>query len=40
MKNVTLTGGEPLIQKDIDKLLLAFELEDDVRVEIDRKSVV
>ncbi len=37
VKNVTLTGGEPLIQKDIDKLLLAFELEDDVRVEIENK---
>ena len=40
MKNVTLTGGEPLIQKDIDKLLLAFELEDDVRVEIETNGSV
>lgn len=40
VKNVTLTGGEPLIQKDIDKLLLAFELEDDVRVEIETNGSV
>ena len=40
VKNVTLTGGEPLIQKDIDKLLLAFALEDDIRVEIETNGAV
>ncbi len=40
VKNVTLTGGEPLIQKDIDKLLLAFALEDDIRVEIETNGSV
>lgn len=40
IKNVTLTGGEPLIQKDIEKLLMAFELEDDIRVEVETNGSV
>lgn len=40
VKNVTLTGGEPLVQPDIDKLLLAFALEDDIRVEIETNGSV
>lgn len=40
VKNVTLTGGEPLIQPDIDRLLLAFALEDDLRVEIETNGSV
>ena len=40
VKNVTLTGGEPMIQKDIDKLLLAFALEDDIRVEIETNGSI
>ena len=34
IKNVTLTGGEPLLQKDADKLLKLFSDEKDIRVEI------
>ena len=40
VKNVTLTGGEPLIQPDIDRLLLAFALEEDLRVEIETNGSV
>ena len=40
IKNVTLTGGEPLLQKDADKLLEAFSSEKDIRVEIETNGAV
>ena len=40
IKNVTLTGGEPLLQKDADKLLEAFSSEKDIRVEIETNGSV
>ncbi len=40
IKNVTLTGGEPLLQKDADKLLELFSDEKDIRVEIETNGSV
>lgn len=40
IKNVTLTGGEPLLQKDADKLLEAFSSEKDMRVEIETNGSI
>lgn len=40
IKNVTLTGGEPLLQKDADKLLELFSEEKDIRVEIETNGSV
>ena len=40
IKNVTLTGGEPLLQKDADKLLKLFSDEKDIRVEIETNGSV
>lgn len=40
IKNVTLTGGEPLLQKDTDKLLEAFSSEKDIRVEIETNGSI
>ena len=40
IKNVTLTGGEPLLQKDADKLLEAFSSEKDIRVEIETNGSI
>lgn len=40
IKNVTLTGGEPLLQKDADKLLKLFSNEKDIRVEIETNGSV
>lgn len=40
IENVTLTGGEPLLQKDADKLLKLFSDEKDIRVEIETNGSV
>ena len=40
IKNVTLTGGEPLLQKDADKLLKLFSDEKDIRVEIETNGSI
>ena len=40
IKNVTLTGGEPLLQKDANKLLKLFSDEKDIRVEIETNGSV
>ena len=40
IKNVTLTGGEPLIQEDIDELLLKLSLEEDIRVEVETNGSI
>ena len=40
IKNVTLTGGEPLLQKDADKLLKLFSEENNIRVEIETNGSV
>lgn len=40
VKNVTLTGGEPLIQKDIDKLLAFICKDKSVSVEIETNGTV
>ena len=40
IKNVTLTVGEPLLQKDADKLLEAFSSEKDIRVEIETNGSI
>ena len=40
IKNVTLTGGEPLLQKDADKLLKLFSDEKDITVEIETNGSV
>ncbi len=40
IKNVTLTGGEPLIQKDIKELLTALAKEPGIRVEIETNGSV
>ena len=40
IKNVTLTGGEPLLQKDADKLLEAFSSEKDIRVEVETNGSI
>lgn len=40
IKNVTLTGGEPLLQKDAVKLLEAFSSEKDIRVEVETNGSI
>ena len=40
IKNVTITGGEPLLQKDADKLLELFSEENNIRVEIETNGSV
>ena len=40
VKNVTLTGGEPLIQKDIDKLIDRLITETDCRIEIETNGTI
>lgn len=40
VKNVTLTGGEPLIQPNMDKLLQRLRKEKDLRVEIETNGSV
>ncbi len=40
IKIVTLTGGEPLLQKDADKLLEAFSSEKDIRVEVETNGSI
>lgn len=40
IKNVTLTGGEPLLQRDADKLLELFSKDKDIRVEIETNGSV
>ncbi len=40
IKNVTLTGGEPLLQKDIDRLIGLILSEDELRVEIETNGAV
>ena len=40
IKNVTLTGGEPLLQKDADKLLEVFSSEKDIRIEIETNGSI
>lgn len=38
--NVTLTGGEPLLHKDMDKLLAILLADEDLRVEIETNGAV
>lgn len=38
--NVTLTGGEPLMQEDIDQLLLTLSLDDELNVEVETNGSV
>lgn len=40
VKNVTLTGGEPLIQPNIDKLLERLRQNDELRIEIETNGSV
>lgn len=40
IKNVTLTGGEPLLQKNIERLLESFSNEKNIRVEIETNGSV
>ena len=40
VKNVTITGGEPLIQDDIDKLLLMLSLDDELEVEVETNGSI
>ncbi len=40
IKNVTLTGGEPLMVDDIDKLLLILSLDDSIAVEVETNGSV
>ncbi len=40
IKNVTLTGGEPMLQKDIDKLLIILGEDKELRVEIETNGAV
>lgn len=40
IKNVTLTGGEPLLQEDLDKLLIMFELDNELNVEIETNGSI
>ncbi len=40
VKNVTLTGGEPLIQKDINELLEFLSRDENLRIEIETNGAV
>ena len=40
IKNVTLTGGEPLLHKDMDRLLAILLADPDLRVEIETNGAV
>jgi 7-carboxy-7-deazaguanine synthase len=40
IKNVTLTGGEPLLHKDMDRLLAILLADQDLRVEIETNGAV
>ena len=40
IKNVTLTGGEPLLHKDMDRLLAILLADEDLRVEIETNGAV
>lgn len=40
IRNVTLTGGEPLLQKEIETLLKRFSRESDLRVEVETNGSV
>ncbi len=40
VRNVTLTGGAPLIQEDIDKLLLMLAMDEDLQVEVETNGSV
>ena len=40
IKNVTLTGGEPLLNKDMDRLLAILLADEDLRVEIETNGAV
>ena len=40
VRNVTLTGGEPLIQEDIDKLLLMLAMDEELQVEVETNGSV
>ncbi|MBE5899762.1 MAG: putative 7-carboxy-7-deazaguanine synthase QueE [Lachnospiraceae bacterium] len=40
VRNVTLTGGEPLLQKDIDKLIDLIEDDHNIRIEIETNGAV
>lgn len=40
VKNVTLTGGEPLLQKDMDALLATLLKDEELRVEIETNGAV
>ena len=40
IKNVTLTGGEPLLHKDMDRLLTILLADQDLRVEIETNGAV
>ena len=40
IQNVTLTGGEPLLQKDMDRLLAILLADEDLRVEIETNGAV
>ena len=37
---MTLTGGEPLLQKDIDKLLLMLAMDEELQVEVETNGSV
>jgi 7-carboxy-7-deazaguanine synthase len=40
VRNVTLTGGEPLIQEDIDRLILMLSLDEDLSVEVETNGSI
>lgn len=40
VKNITLTGGEPLLQKDIKKLLKLLRKDEEIRVEIETNGSI
>lgn len=40
IKNVTLTGGEPLIVEDIDKLLLMLSLDEELSIEVETNGSI
>lgn len=40
IKNVTITGGEPLLQKNIEKLLIKFSENEDLNVEIETNGSI